>query len=109
MGELNWGGKLAVDHDDAFVHLEVPQEGGAAVITLEPHVARLVGRSLISHARSLLPAEVESPEQRTLEAQGWQLIALHAAYAEHQVSHDAHELARAVGNILDADRKDDSG
>ncbi|WIE60744.1 hypothetical protein DEI97_013440 [Curtobacterium sp. MCLR17_032] len=44
--------------------------------------------------------DVETPEQRALEAQGWQLTALHASYAEFQATHDLHELARAVGNIL---------
>jgi hypothetical protein len=45
---------------------------------------------------------VETPEQRALEAQGWQLTALHAAYTEVQSTGDLHEPARAVGNILDA-------
>jgi hypothetical protein len=98
VGELTWGGQLAVDHDDAFVHLEVPQEGGAAVITLEPHVARLVGRSLTSHAQSLLRAELDVTPSPTVVT----LAALRAAYAEYQSTGDLHELARAVGNILDA-------
>lgn len=44
--------------------------------------------------------DIETPEQRALEAQGWQLTALHASYAEFQFTRDLHELARAVGNIL---------
>jgi len=44
--------------------------------------------------------DVETPEQRALEAQGWQLTALHASYAEFESTRDLHELARAVGNIL---------
>lgn len=35
--------------------------------------------------------DVETPEQRALEAQGWQLTALHASYAEFQATHDLHE------------------
>ena len=46
--------------------------------------------------------DVETPGQRALEAQGWQLTALHASYAEFESTHDLHELARAVGNILNA-------
>jgi hypothetical protein len=71
------------------VHLEVPQEGSAAVLTLEPHVALLLGRSLVSHAQSLLPAELTRED------------ALRASYSEFQSTRDLHELARAVGNILD--------
>lgn len=58
MGDLTWGGKLAVDHDDAFVHLEVPIENGISVIALDPDVARRVGRALIVHAEALLPKEI---------------------------------------------------
>ncbi|GAA3330619.1 hypothetical protein HP467_07340 [Curtobacterium albidum] len=58
MADLTWGGKLAVDHDDAFVHLEVPIEGGVSVIAIDPDVARRVGRALIVHAEALLPQEV---------------------------------------------------
>jgi hypothetical protein len=46
--------------------------------------------------------DVETPEQRALEAQGWQLTALHAAYTECQSTGDLQEFARAVGNILGA-------
>lgn len=60
MADLTWGGKLAVDHDDAFVQLEVPSEGGSSVITLEPDVALRVGRALIVHAEALLPRAVSS-------------------------------------------------
>jgi hypothetical protein len=54
VGDLTWGGKLAVDHDDAFVQLEVPSERGISVITLDPDVALSVGRALIVHAEALL-------------------------------------------------------
>lgn len=57
MADLTWGGKLAVDHDEAFVQLEVPSEGGTSVITLDPDVARRVGYALIVHAEALLPQE----------------------------------------------------
>lgn len=58
MSDLTWGGQLAVDHDDAFVHLEVPVDGGTSVITLDPGVARRLGQSIMVHADALLTKAV---------------------------------------------------
>jgi hypothetical protein len=60
---LSWGGQLAVDHDDSFVHLEVPVEGGVSVISLDPHVAQRIGRAIIVHAEALLQKAVTHGDQ----------------------------------------------
>lgn len=84
MADLTWGGQLAVDHDDAFVHLEVPSEDRVSVITCTPSTEHVRGVYAAQHGDILA-------EEHGREFDRW--LAQHDAEVLHGASFalDVHD------------------